>query len=289
MPENVERHWVDYYDIYHLESDVQYTPRNRRGQVANIMECDLGKAFTLKGGENTIRVRAAGNVRAGLVLNSDWVEMKFTDTKASPNQTPVIVESTAPQAPTNLRAEGQKLLWDAHVPNNPNDEILGYDLKFYRNGRLLFGTNPPAEAYYDLAAWRHLSVQFDPGNYIAMVRVSVNSGYNSSNYSDAFEFTINPSPMDIPTDLQFDGTHLTWSPVEGAEWYELEIEKADFVGRISTSTTNSFYLPQGMLPYPYNIHEIIVTGVRVRAVQDTPIYICMHTDWSVRVTITTQS
>jgi len=177
MP-GVERGWVSHYDIYHIESGTSFTPRNSRGVVANIMQVNLAAAFTLSE-QNTIRVMAFGAVSAGLVFNSDWVEMTFSRPTTG-IQVPVIVESTAPSAPTNLRLEGNALVWDAHIPANPSDNVW-YNLDIYVNGRHNTGV------WTAQTSWSPFFP--NPGMHIVvMVRVFVNTLDVHSNFSDVIEF-----------------------------------------------------------------------------------------------------
>lgn len=148
-----------------------------------------------------------------------------------------IAETTLPGIPSYIRTEATDkeimISWDA-IPGS-----LTYDLEV--NGAVIIGL--------DKTEYKHKGLQ---PNTVYAYRIRSNGTGGPTAWSEAAECSTLFSPPDsIDAVLSSTQIHLSWSPVEGAVGYEVEID-----GQIYDNGRNVSYLHSGLVPDSQHTYRV---------------------------------
>ncbi|MDR3021493.1 MAG: hypothetical protein LBU60_02290 [Clostridiales bacterium] len=187
-----------------------------------------------KSSNNPFKVRA--NNGGGVYLDSDWSD-SFN----------YVVTATL-RTPTNVKVDENSfiLIWD-EVPNASKYEI--------NLDGTVWESEYNSQSFMDIAAGVHT---------VAVRALGDSNIYMSSPWSEQLSFT-KTKKLDQPGDLSVNNNTLSWTAVEDALQYELEIN-----GDLKTLTENSFDMAT-LDPGEYSI--------RARALGDSHVYFSVDSEW----------
>lgn len=129
-------------------------------------------------------------------------------------------------SPTNVRVEGDKLVWD--------------EVKYATGYILKIGDNT-----YRLEDNFFIIKDLSTGNYKAIIK-AVSDKYNESN-EVSFDFDVSLPKLGEPSNIEVVDYYLKWSNVENADFYVVRFEKGDLIYIFDTESNryDIDFLPNG--------------------------------------------